>query len=50
MFIDPQFPEILGAELYRPKPNYITKYVTRPRVKYDFTKGPGDTVALDQAI
>lgn len=45
VFIDSQFPEILGAELYRPKPAYITKYVTRPRVKYDFTKGPGSCVA-----
>ncbi len=43
-FIDTEFPQILGAELYRPKPQYITKYVIRPRVKYEWFKGPGDTV------
>lgn len=48
VFIDPKFPEVLGAELYRPKPEYIAKYVTRPRVKYEFLKGPGDTVQLDR--
>lgn len=41
LFIDPDFPQILGMELYRPKPQYIAKNILRPRVVYDFTKGPG---------
>lgn len=48
LFIDPDFPQILGMELYRPKPQYIAKNILRPRVVYDFTKGPGDTLQLDR--
>lgn len=48
MFIDPDFPILLGQELYRPDSKYILKYVTRPRVKHEFFKGPGDTVQLDR--
>lgn len=47
-FIDQEFPQILGAELFRPKPNYITKFVIQPRVVHEFLKGPGDTVQLDR--
>lgn len=48
VFIDPDFPVILGQELYRPDAKYIAKYITRPRVKYEFLKGPGDTIQLDR--
>lgn len=48
MFIDPDFPILLGQELYRPDSKYILKYVTRPRVKHEFFKGPGDNVQLDR--
>lgn len=48
MFIDPKVPHVLGAELYRPKPPYIVPYVIQPKVVYDFTKGPGDTVQVDR--
>jgi hypothetical protein len=48
VWIDSDFPILLGQELFRPDAKYITKYVTRPRVIHDFTKGPGDTVQLDR--
>ena len=48
MFIDNDFPILLGQELYRPDSKYILKYVTRPRVKHEFLKGPGDTIQLDR--
>lgn len=47
-FIDTDFPQLLGAELYRPKPEYISKYVIRPRVVWEALKGPGDTMQLDR--
>lgn len=47
-FIDNDVPLILGAELFRPVPTYISKLITRPRVMYDHTKGPGDSVQLDR--
>lgn len=47
MFIDSDFPILLGQELYRPDSKYILKYVTRPRVKHEFFKGPGENVQLD---
>lgn len=49
-FIDSEFPALLGAELFRPKPQYITKYVIQPRVVHEFLKGPGDTLQLDKSI
>lgn len=48
MFIDNDFPVLLGQELYRPDAKYVLKYLTRPRVKHEFFKGPGDTVQLDK--
>lgn len=48
VWIDNDFPILLGQELYRPDSQYILKYVTRPRVKHEFFKGPGDTVQLDR--
>lgn len=47
-FIDSEFPQLLGAELFRPKPQYITKFVIQPRVVHEFLKGPGDTIQLDR--
>lgn len=48
MFLDHDFPRLLGAELYRPDAAYICKYITRPLVVHDFTKQPGETVQLDR--
>jgi hypothetical protein len=48
LFIDSDFPILLGQELYRPDSKYILKFVCRPRVKHEFFKGPGDTVQLDR--
>lgn len=48
MWIDPDFPKVLGSELYRPTPDFIIPYVVRPVTKYDWTKGPGDTLQLDR--
>lgn len=48
MFLDRDFPRLLGAELYRPDASYIAKYVTRPMVVHDFTKQPGESVQLDR--
>lgn len=47
MFLDHDFPRILGAELFRPDSAFIAKYVVRPMVVHDFTKMPGETVQLD---
>lgn len=48
MFIDNDFPKILGAELYRPHPAYITEMAVEPVVVHDFTRQPGQTVQLDR--
>lgn len=48
MFIDNQFPGLLGAELYRPDAAFIAKMVTRPLVVHDFNKQAGETVQLDR--
>lgn len=47
-FVDPDFPILLGQELYRPDARYIMKYISRPRVKHDFLKQPGDNLQLDR--
>ena len=41
MFIDNDFPKLLGAELYRPHPAYIVEMAAEPVVVHDFTKQPG---------
>ena len=46
MFIDNDFPKLLGAELYRPHPAYIVEMASEPVVVHDFTKQPGQTVQL----
>ena len=48
MFIDNDFPKILGAELYRPHPGYIAEMAVEPVVVHDFTRQPGQTVQLDR--
>ena len=40
MFIDNDFPKLLGAELYRPHPAYIVEMAAEPVVVHDFTKQP----------
>jgi hypothetical protein len=47
-FIDNDLPQALGTELYRPKPQYFVKNLVRPKVVWDWTKGPNDTVQLDR--
>lgn len=48
MFLDTDFPKILGAELYRPHPAYICEMAVEPVVVHDFTRQPGQTVQLDR--
>ena len=48
MFIDNDFPKLLGAELYRPHPAYIVEMASEPVVVHDFTKQPGQTDQLDR--
>ena len=48
MFLDTDFPKILGAELYRPHPAYIAEMAVEPVVVHDFTRQPGQTVQLDR--
>ena len=48
MFLDNDFPKILGAELYRPHPAYICEMAVEPVVVHDFTSQPGQTVQLDR--
>lgn len=48
MWIDSDFPKILGAELYRPHPTYVAELAIEPVVVHDFSKMPGQTVQLDR--
>jgi len=48
MFVDNDFPKLLGAELYRPHPAYIVEMAAEPVVVHDFSKQPGQTVQLDR--
>jgi len=48
MWIDNDFPKVLGAELYRPHPAYVVEMAVDPVVVHDFTAQPGQTVALDR--
>ena len=36
MWIDNDFPKLLGAELYRPHPGYIIEMAVEPVVVHDF--------------
>jgi hypothetical protein len=40
MWIDNDFPKLLGAELYRPHPAYIIEMAVEPVVVHDFSKQP----------
>lgn len=48
MWIDNDFPKVLGSELYRPHPAYIVEMVVEPVVVWDFGKSPGQTCQLDK--
>lgn len=48
MWIDNEFPKLLGAELYRPHPSYVVEMACEPVVVHDFSKMPGQTVQLDR--
>jgi hypothetical protein len=48
MWLDTDFPKLLGAELYRPTPTYISEMVVEPVIVHDFSKVPGQTVQLDR--
>ena len=45
MWIDNDFPKLLGAELYRPHPAYIIEMAVEPVVVHDFSKQPGQNRA-----
>jgi len=49
MWIDNDFPKLLGAELYRPHPAYIIEMAVESVVVHDFSKQPGQTVQLDRS-
>ncbi|MHC4543259.1 MAG: hypothetical protein ACYSYL_01870 [Planctomycetota bacterium] len=36
MFVDNDFPKLLGAELYRPHPAYVVEMAAEPVVVHDF--------------
>jgi hypothetical protein len=48
VFVDNDFPKLLGAELYRPHPAYVVEMAAEPVVVHDFSKQPGQTVQLDR--
>jgi hypothetical protein len=48
MWLDSDFPKILGAELHRPHPAYVSELAIEPVVVHDFSKMPGQTVQLDR--
>jgi hypothetical protein len=48
MFNETDFPALLGAELYRPHPDYVAKAITRAQVVHDFNAQPGSVVQLDK--
>lgn len=48
MSFDDDYPAILSAELVRPSPTYIARYVVQPNFIVDLSKQPGDTFQLDR--
>jgi hypothetical protein len=48
VWIDTDFPLILGAELYRSHPAYVAELAIQPVIVHDFSKGPGETIQLDR--
>ncbi len=49
MWIDNDFPKLLGAELYRPHPAYIVEMAVEPVVVHDFSKQQSQTGELESA-
>ena len=41
-----QLEVIMGAELYRPKPSYIARFVMQPQIVHDYQATPGATVRM----
>jgi len=48
MWLDTDFPKMLGVELHRPHPTYVSELAIEPVVVHDFSKMPGQTVQLDR--
>jgi hypothetical protein len=48
VWIDTDFPLILGAELYRQHPAYVSELAIEPVIVHDYSKAPGETVQLDR--
>lgn len=48
MFIDSDFPRILGAELFRPSPQFVAELAIEPVIVHDFSAMPGSQVQLDR--
>lgn len=48
MWIENDFPKLLGAELYRPHPSYVVEMAVEPVVVWDASKQPGQTIQLDR--
>lgn len=48
MWIDNDFPKLLGAELYRPHPSYVVEMAVEPTVVWDVSRQPGQSIQLDR--
>lgn len=48
MWIDNDFPKLLGAELYRPHPSYVIEMAVEPTVVWDVSRQPGQSIQLDR--
>ena len=48
MWLDNEFPAVIGAELHRPHPAYVAEIAIDPTVVHDFAAQPGETVILDR--
>ena len=48
MWLDSDFPKMLGAELHRPHPTYLAELAIQPTIVHDFSKVPGQTIQLDR--
>jgi len=48
VWLDTDFPKILGAELHRPVPTYVAEFFLEPATVHDFSKVVGETVQLDR--
>jgi hypothetical protein len=48
MWLDSDFPKMLGAELHRPHPTYVAELAIEPTIVHDFSAVAGQTVQLDR--